>query len=556
MRTCSFKSIPLIVVVASTLLSWDTVYAANLCEGSTSHTISSASSSYDAGSRHVASRAIDNKYANWSRWSSKGKGESIILDLGRTQSVDQIQTAWYKGDSRFSYFDIDTSTNGSNWQSVLSGAEASGSSGMLTFDVQPSEARYVKIIGQGNSSNQWNSLIEAKVFACPNDTTPPSTSCDQNDNLNISSAFTSDSVDANYTPSLAIDNSLSSNSRWSSNGIGQSMTVDLGSLSTVRRIGTAWYKGDSRQAFFDVQTSANNRDWSNVLSGAVAQGTTGMIDFNVTDTDARYVKFIGNGNSSSSWNSIVEIDIYGCGEVDESENDDDTPTDLPPTNDDSIDLIQSLFDLEGGDDNLNPLNNNNEMVFDALAAQHVTPNGNGWRHEYKMATENRRAMSDTSEDFSARITPVLSNGSKTIVAQYHGGDTGTLVKIYVSDTNESKHDDSQANNGIFDVYGRLRTDDSESETIINFGTIRSGQSFDLVLNNRRGLVYVSAMGVEESLRVSDSDGAYLKFGNYLQAQEAISGDDIDDSDDWADFYRDADIRDSEVTFSNINYVRY
>jgi len=553
MRKPNFKSTSIFIGIITTVFSWDTAYAANLCESATNHSISSASSSYDTGSRYVPSRAIDNKLSNWSRWSAKGKNESIVLDLGRSKSIDQVRTAWYKGDERSAYFHIDTSTNGSNWQRVLTNGKASGTKGLITFDVNSSYARYVKIIGRGNSKTDWNSLIEAKVIGCPDNSAPPPSSCGRYDNLDITRAFTSDSVDGSFTPSNAIDNNLSSTSRWSSKGVGNSMTVDLGQLSTVRRVSTAWYKGNVRQAFFDVQTSTNNSNWTTVLSGATAQGTLGMINFNVVESNARYVKIIGKGNSSSSWNSIVEMDVHGCGEPN---TDEPTTTPEDPTeSNDSIQLIRSLFDLEGGSNNLNPVNNN-QMVFDALAARHVTPNGNGWRHEYKMAKENRRDMSDTSEEFAARITPELSDGAKTIVAQYHGGDTGTLVKIYVSDTNESSHNDSRANNGIFDVYGRVRTDDSSSETIINFGTIRSGESFDLVINNRRGLVYVSAMGVEETLRVSDSDGAYLKFGNYLQAQDAESGDDIDNSSDWADFYDDADITRARVTFSNINYVRY
>lgn len=555
MRTSSFKSISIFIGIVSSVFSWDTAFAANLCEGSTNHAIDSASSSYNTGSKYVPSRAIDNKFANWSRWSAKGKGVSIVLDLGNSQRIDQVQTAWFKGDVRTAYFDVETSANGSSWQNVLTGAQASGSRGLLTFDVQASNARFVKIIGQGNSLNLWNSLIEANVIGCSGNNTPPPApqSCTRYDNLNITSAFTSDSVNASFTPSRAIDNNLAATSRWSSYGLGNSMTVDLGQLSTVRRVSTAWFKGNVRQAFFDVQTSANNSSWTTVLSGAVAQGTLGMINFNVAASNARYVKIIGYGNSSSNWNSMVELDVRGCAHPDSGIP--TQPPTAPPNNNDSIQLIQSLFDLEGGSNNLNPVNNN-VMVFDALAARHVTPNGNGWRHEYKMARENRRAMSDTFEDFAARITPVLSDGAKTIVTQYHGGDTGTLVKIYVSDTNESKHIDSQANNGIFDVYGRLRTDDSESETIVNFGTIRSGESFDLVLTNRAGLVYVSAMGVEETIQVSDSDGAYLKFGNYLQAQDAVSGDDVDDSDDWADFYKDADITKAKATFSNINYIRF
>ena len=279
----------------------------------------------------------------------------------------------------------------------------------------------------------------------------------------------------------------------------------------------------------------------------MAEAAQGMIDFDVKESKAKYVKIIGYGNSTSLWNSIIEVDIFGCGEkyVIEPKVD----------NSESIALIQSLFDLEGGDDILNPYRNDNSLVFDALKSQHVTENGHGWRHELKMAKDNRKDMYNTSESFSAQITPSLSSGAKTIALQYHGGDTGTLVKLYVSDTNESKHDDSSANNGIFDVYARLRTHQSKSETVVNFGTIRSGESFDFKIVNKRGDVTVSAMGTTQQMKVANSDGSYLKFGNYLQAQDAETGKDVKSSKDWANFYKKAGITKSVITFSNVNYTR-
>ncbi len=168
---------------------------------------------------------------------------------------------------------------------------------------------------------------------------------------------------------------------------------------------------------------------------------------------------------------------------------------------------------------------------------------------------NRRAMDETTESFSATITPVLSDGSKTIVAQYHASGTGTIVKVYVSDTNESNHDDSIPGNGIFDVYVRMRPRGSDDEDIIDFGTMRNGQSFDLSVVNRQGLVTVEAMGVSRTMRVEDSDAAYLKYGNYLQAQDPFSGEKFSTKSYWPTFYRTRGITTSTVRFSNIGYTR-
>ena len=434
---------------------------------------------------------------------------------------------------------------------MLTGAIAQGSLGYLSFDLQPSSARYVKIVGQGNSVTSWNSITEVQISGCEETNTPTSGRCNRMDNLAIDRATSPDSHNQNYSPSRAIDNNLGSDSRWSSKGSGRSITLELSERSTVRRIATAWHKGDIRQAFFDVRTSTNNQDWQTVLSQATAQGTRGMIEFDVLQSDANFVQIIGYGNSASPWNSIVEVDVFGCGERETV----DTPPTSPPSDNSSIERIRTLFDLEGGDNDLTPYRDNNTLAFNALAARHVTPNGNGWRHELKIRQSLREAMYETIENFSARITPRLSPGSKTIVAQYHGGDTGTLVKVYVSDTDEKGRDDVNPADGVFAVYVRLRTDSSDSETILDLGTIRSGDSFNLTLNNNRGDVFVSALGKSTRLRVSNSDGAYLKFGNYLQAQEPAGGRKYSDDDDWADFYNSAGFSESVVTFSNISYNR-
>ncbi len=529
------------------------------------HRIVAATSTDTYDDSFTPSKAIDNNLNQSSRWSSKGAGNSITFDLGQSRPVNSLKTAWYKANLRTAYFDVDTSIDGNAWTNVLSGASAQGTESLIAFDLQSTNARYVKIIGQGNSSSEWNSLIEAKVAGCSDSNTPtfpttpppspePPSSCNRLDNLQINNASSAFDYDGGYSPDKVIDNNLATSSRWSTNGRNRDVILDLGRTSVVRSVSTAWYKANVRMALFDVETSNNKRDWQSVSSQASVSGTQGMRTLNVRDTTARYVKVIGQGNSASSWTSLIEVDVLGCGTVDNN-----TPTQppatptspaTPPTN--SIALIQRLFDIEGGTNDLNPRRGDN-LVFDALAAKHVTPNGNGWRHEYKMARENRRRMHEIDETFSATITPSLSSGSKTIVAQYHGGGLGTLVKLYISDTNEKNLSDSLGDNGVFDLYARVKTSSSSSETVVKFGTIRSGESFDLVLKNNRGRVTVSTQGISRTLSVDDSDGAYLKFGNYLQAQDPITMEKTSDSDDWASLYRRLGITRSVVTFSDVGY---
>ena len=215
----------------------------------------------------------------------------------------------------------------------------------------------------------------------------------------------------------------------------------------------------------------------------------------------------------------------------------------------------SIFDLEG--DNPNPLVNDSTLVFVPLEAQHITPNGNGWRHEYKVKSNLRVAMTDTYEVFEANVKVEMSDGGKTIVAQHHASDTGTIMKVYVSDSSESGFDDSTANNGVFDVYVRLRNTSGNEEKFA-LGTITSGGSFNLKVVNNYGDVDVTALGSTFGIPVEDDSESYFKFGNYLQSQDPYTLDNCGESGNSNSFkecFKDLGITKSKITMTNVSYTR-
>lgn len=215
----------------------------------------------------------------------------------------------------------------------------------------------------------------------------------------------------------------------------------------------------------------------------------------------------------------------------------------------------SIFDLEG--DNPNPLVNDSTLVFVPLEAQHITPNGNGWRHEYKVKESLRVAMTQTYEVFEATVKVEMSDGGKTIVSQHHASDTGTISKVYVSDTDESGFNDSVANNGIFDVYVRLRNTSGNEEKFA-LGTITSGESFNLRVVNNYGDVEVTAFGNSFGIPVEDDSQSYFKFGNYLQSQDPYTLDkcgEAGNSNSFKNCFEDLGITESKVTMTNVSYTR-
>ncbi|MEG3753276.1 polysaccharide lyase family 7 protein [Psychromonas arctica] len=151
--------------------------------------------------------------------------------------------------------------------------------------------------------------------------------CSGNTSLAIDSA-TDDGTNDGHGPENAIDKNTSSDSRWSSKGVGKAITFDLGGEASVKELAIQWYKGSERSSYFDIETSTDNSNWSSVYAGGISSGSdTSYESIDVTDSEARYVRVTGSGNSAgSTWNSIVEAQILGCsdGEVEESITEDTT----------------------------------------------------------------------------------------------------------------------------------------------------------------------------------------------------------------------------------------
>ena len=110
-------------------------------------------------------------------------------------------------------------------------------------------------------------------------------------------------------PGGAVDNNLST--RWSANGDGQWLQLDLGTARTVAYVRAAFYNGNLRQSRFDLQVATTAGVWTTVWSGSSSGTTTSEQTFDFADVSARYVRYLGHGNSVNLWNSVTEISIFG-----------------------------------------------------------------------------------------------------------------------------------------------------------------------------------------------------------------------------------------------------
>jgi hypothetical protein len=139
-------------------------------------------------------------------------------------------------------------------------------------------------------------------------TATPTPAGDETEITPASSAVTASANDGNV-PGNTVDDNLAT--RWSANGDGQWIRYDLGAVRAVSRAAIAFYSGNARRSSFDLQVSIDGANWSNVLTGAQSSGTTTLEEsFEVGGASARYVRYLGHGNSSNRWNSLAEVSLF------------------------------------------------------------------------------------------------------------------------------------------------------------------------------------------------------------------------------------------------------
>ena len=97
------------------------------------------------------------------RWSAQGVGQWIEYDLHEERTIGSVSIAWHSGDRRASMFDIEVSTDRENWNKVYSGQSSGKTIQLEKHHFDEAVARYVRIVGGGNTENDWNSITVVRI---------------------------------------------------------------------------------------------------------------------------------------------------------------------------------------------------------------------------------------------------------------------------------------------------------------------------------------------------------------------------------------------------------
>jgi uncharacterized protein YjdB len=121
----------------------------------------SASAVPEAAQGNTPDKTIDGNLDT--RWSAPGK-QWIRYDLGQPKPVGAISVAIYSGNTRRAYFDLEASDDGEQWTKLYSGMSSGTTVQPETVFVPVTEARHIRLVGSGNSANNFNSITEVAIY--------------------------------------------------------------------------------------------------------------------------------------------------------------------------------------------------------------------------------------------------------------------------------------------------------------------------------------------------------------------------------------------------------
>jgi beta-glucosidase len=251
----------------------------------------------------VPARMLDgNTATRWSTGTPMVNGQTIIVDMGSAQNIDQItmDSAGSTNDYAHGY-QVNLSTDGVNWGSPV--ATGAGTNALVTVSFAPANARFIRVT-QTASSSSWWSIAEFNAYTNGSaggggPTVLPRTGW-------VASASVSSTTDV---PSRMLDGNTAT--RWSTGTPmvnGQTVTVDMGSAHSIVEItmDSAGSVNDYAHGY-QVNLSTDGVNWgSPVATGA---GTNALVTVTFPATNARYIR-VTQTASSSSWWSIAEFNAY------------------------------------------------------------------------------------------------------------------------------------------------------------------------------------------------------------------------------------------------------
>lgn len=230
------------------------------------------------------------------RWGSAFTNtEWIYVDLGASYNISRVVLNWEAAYG--SSYQIQVSSDASNWTSVYSTTTGNGATDDLTL---AGTGRYVRVYGTNRATVYGYSLYEFQVYGTP-----------VNAPVLVSSGkpAIASSQETTYPPSLATDGNLTT--RWGSAFTNTEwIYVDLGASYNVSRVVLNWEAAYATA--YQIQVSNDASNWTSIYSTTTGNGASD--DLNISGA-GRYVRVYATNRASINGSfygfSLYEFQVYG-----------------------------------------------------------------------------------------------------------------------------------------------------------------------------------------------------------------------------------------------------
>ncbi len=249
------------------------------------------------GNMWLAKYAVDGNKGT--RWSSNFADDAwIYIDLGNTYSINKVILNWEAAYGKA--YDIQVSTNGTNWTTVKSLTNMDGAEDVIEFST--TNARYVKLQGVKRATGYGYSLWEMEVYASAELSNDPSVS--GTDVAKNKTTSQSGSETTGMSAKYAVDGNKGT--RWSSNFADDAwMSVDLGQTYVINKVVITWENAYGKA--YNIQVSVDGTNWTTVAEMLEQNGGEDTITFDAVS--ARYVKLQGVKRATGYGYSIWDLQV-------------------------------------------------------------------------------------------------------------------------------------------------------------------------------------------------------------------------------------------------------
>jgi hypothetical protein len=97
-------------------------------------------------------------------WTAKGDGEYLLYDLGEVYELCDLEINFKNEQTKLNYFDIEVSRDNQTYLAVKQGLSSTKTTTTFNTYSISRKARYVKIIGRGNETDNWNGIRDVKYY--------------------------------------------------------------------------------------------------------------------------------------------------------------------------------------------------------------------------------------------------------------------------------------------------------------------------------------------------------------------------------------------------------